>query len=288
MTDLIINCRDNILNLSSRTHIMGIINCTPDSFYERSRRFSVEEAVEEGVKMVEDGADILDVGGESSRPGSDPVLEAEECERVIPVIADLVKQVDVPISIDTYKSTVTRRALDVGAHIINDISAFAFDENMATLAAEYELPVILMHIKGKPKNMQKNPHYDDVVGEIIDYFQERVSFAVEKGVKKKNIILDPGIGFGKGLNDNYDIINSLGRFAKLSLPILVGPSRKSFIGKVLNLPPSESLEGSLAISTAAILNGAHLLRVHDVKETKRAAQISDHLKNQKLNRKDSE
>ena len=254
---------------------MGIINCTPDSFYPGSRRLDPRDAIKSGIRMVEEGADILDVGGESSRPGSDPVSNEEELDRVLPVIEGLLKSVDVPISIDTYKSSVAKAALQSGGHIINDISALAFDPEMGKVAAESNAPLILMHMKGKPKDMQKNPSYTNVVHEVCEYFEERLKEAVESGIKREQIVLDPGLGFGKRLRDNYQIVNGLKRFEKLGCPILVGPSRKSFIQKVLELPSEDAKEGSLAMATAAILNGAHIMRVHDVKETKRAARIAD-------------
>lgn len=276
-TNLKLNCRGKILDLSIRTHIMGIINCTPDSFYSRSRTYEYQKAVATGLQMVADGADILDIGGESTRPGSDPVTLDEELHRVMPVIEELVARVEVPLSIDTYKSTVAELAFESGVHILNDISALSFDPRLGKMAARFDVPVILMHIKGTPKNMQKNPFYSDVMKEIYDYFEKRIEYAESCGIKKENIVVDPGIGFGKRIQDNYEILNRLRELQSLECPILVGTSRKSFIGKVLNLPPEESLEGTIAASTAAILKGAHILRVHDVKEMVRAAKITDRL-----------
>lgn len=227
--------------------------------------------------MVEEGADILDIGGESSRPGAEPVPEEEELWRILPVVEVLVQKVDVPISIDTVKSGVARQAFEAGAHILNDISALQFDSQMAEIAASFDAPVVLMHIKGKPKDMQATPKYEDVVSEIYQYFEARIAFAMVRGIKRENLIIDPGIGFGKRLQDNYEIIRRLSEFSKLDRPILVGPSRKSFIGRILNLPPEECGEGSLAAVTAAILNGAHVVRVHDVKAAKRAALIADRI-----------
>lgn len=273
--NLKLNCRGKVLDLSARTHIMGIINCTPDSFYSRSRTYECQKAVEAGLQMVADGADILDIGGESTRPGSDSITLDEELRRVMPVIEELVAQVDVPLSIDTYKSMVAERALESGVHILNDISALSFDPRLRKIAARFDVPVILMHIKGTPKNMQKNPYYSDVMKEILEYFDDRVNYAKSCGIKKENIVIDPGIGFGKRIQDNYEILNRLRELQSLGCPVLVGPSRKSFIGKILNLPPEESLEGTIVASTAAILKGAHILRVHDVKEMVRAAKIAD-------------
>ncbi|MFQ5769211.1 MAG: dihydropteroate synthase [bacterium] len=277
-----LNCRGKIIDLNSHTHLMGVINCTPDSFYAGSRNFDAKSAIELGIRMAEEGADILDIGGESTRPGAESVSEQEELNRIVPVISALLSVVDVPLSIDTYKAKVAQEALELGAHMLNDISALTFDPGMAAIVSEFNVPVILMHIKGKPKDMQKHPYYDDVIDEIFNYFEQRIQYALKCGIKFEQIILDPGIGFGKRLVDNYDIIKNLSIFKKLERPILVGISRKSFIGKVLNLPPEESMEGSIAASTAAILNGANILRVHDVKEMKRAAKITDTLTGKSL------
>ncbi|MFQ5865158.1 MAG: dihydropteroate synthase [bacterium] len=254
---------------------MGVINCTPDSFYSGSRNLDAKSAIELGIQMVRDGADLLDIGGESTRPSSEPVSAEEELRRIMPVIESLLQAVAVPLSVDTYKSKVAERAFELGVHILNDISALSFDPDLAAIAAKFDVPVILMHIKGTPKHMQENPNYSDVIGEIYEYFEHRIQYALAQGIKRKRIILDPGIGFGKRLEDNYEILKGLKTFTALNYPILVGPSRKSFVGKVLNLPPEESLEGSLAAATVAILNGAHILRVHDVKEMIRAAKIAD-------------
>ena len=275
--NLKLNCRGKILDLSKRTHIMGIINCTPDSFYSGSRIYESQKAVEFGVQMVQDGADILDIGGESTRPASKPVTLDEELRRVMPVIEGLIKAVHVPLSIDTYKSTVAKHAFELGVNILNDISALNFDSELGKIAAKFDVPVILMHIKGKPKDMQRNPSYFNLMDEISEYFEKRIDYASECGIKKENIVVDPGIGFGKSIHDNYEILNRLSELQSLGCPILVGPSRKSFIGKVLNLPPEESLEGTIAASTIAILNGANILRVHDVREMVRATKIADRL-----------
>lgn len=256
---------------------MGVINCTPDSFYAGSQTPDVGSAVESALRMVEEGADILDIGGESSRPGAEPVSEDEEVRRVLPVIEKLRPQIKIPISIDTVKAGVARRAFEAGADMLNDISALQLDSAIAEVAASFNAAVVLMHIKGKPKNMQANPSYENVVGEISEYLQHRIEHATRYGIKRENLVVDPGIGFGKRLQDNYEIIRRLGEFGKLGRPILVGPSRKSFIGRVLNLPPAETLEGTIAAATAAILNGADMLRVHDVNAVKRAAMIADYL-----------
>lgn len=258
---------------------MGVINCTPDSFYPGSRFPDPEEAAAQAIAMVEAGADIVDIGGESSRPGSEPVSEQAELARIVPVLEILLGAVEVPVSIDTYKSVVAETALQMGAHIINDISGLRFDAEMVEVAARYGVPVILMHMKGKPKSMQRSPHYGNVVAEVCEFFAERLEFAIERGIRKQQIVLDPGLGFGKRLSDNYELVNNLQEISKLGCAILLGPSRKSFVQKVLGLPAQEAKEGSLALGTAAILKGAQILRVHDVPEMKRAARIADFLVN---------
>jgi len=271
------HCRGKHLNFDSHTHIMGILNCTPDSFYSESRRPNIKSAIETGLRMVEEGVDILDVGGESTRPGSKSVSIEEESKRVLPIIQELLHCVSVPISVDTTKSLVARKTLDLGAHIINDISALQFDPQMAKVVAEFSAGVILMHIKGLPQNMQKNPVYKNVVPEIKEYFLERIKFARQQGIRKEHIILDPGLGFGKRLEDNYTIINNLHKIKELGFPILLGPSRKSFIQKILDLPAEECLAGTAAIVTAGILNGAQIIRVHDVREMRYVAKVTDYL-----------
>ena len=264
-----------ILDLSSRTYLMGILNVTPDSFSDGGKFLNPKDAIKQALIMAEQGADIIDVGGESTRPGSDSVPLEEELRRVIPVIEELVKKTDIPVSIDTCKSEVAARALDSGAEMVNDISALRFDPEMKKIISKYDVPVILMHIKGTPKNMQDNPHYDNVIQEISDYLKESIQMAEDSGIAKDKIIIDPGIGFGKRVRDNLEILRNLNKFTSLGKPILLGLSRKSFIGKVLDLPLDQRLEGSLAATAVAILNGAKILRVHDVKESKRAAQMVD-------------
>jgi dihydropteroate synthase len=263
------------VDLSSRTHIMGVLNVTPDSFSDGGKFFRWDDAVRQGMDMIEEGADIIDVGGESTRPGSDPLPVEEELSRVIPVIESLSGKTDLPISIDTYKSEVARRALDAGARMINDISALRFDPEMRKVASEFEVPVVLMHIKGTPRDMQKDPHYDHVIAEITDYLSQSIRMAQSAGIDRGKIIVDPGIGFGKRLQDNLNILKNLREFSILRCPILIGCSRKSFIGKVLDLPVQERLEGSLAALAAAVMNGANIVRVHDVKESKRVVSLID-------------
>ena len=254
---------------------MGILNVTPDSFYDGGRRSEPTRAIADGVEMVQSGAEVLDVGGESTRPGARPVEEAEELDRVLPVIRGLRREVTVPISIDTYKAGVARAALDAGADIVNDISALRFDPALVSLVAAEEVPVILMHMQGKPQTMQSEPRYNDVMREVRDFLAAQLYEAMDAGIAAERIILDPGIGFGKTLEHNLQLLRGLPTLAALGQPLLVGASRKAFIGKILDLDPDHRLEGSLAAAVAAVLGGANLLRVHDVAETCRAARMAD-------------
>lgn len=271
----ILKLKDRFWDLSSRTHLMGVLNVTPDSFSDGGKFFKLDEAIRQGIRLAEEGADIIDIGGESTRPGSEPVPLEEELQRVIPVIEELAKRTDIPISIDTYKSKVAKEALGSGASMVNDISALRFDAEMKRLLAEYKVPVVLMHIKGTPKNMQDNPHYENVIEEIKNYLKESIRIAKEAGIEEDKTIVDPGIGFGKNLEDNLKILKNLNEFLSLGKPLMIGVSRKSFIGKILNLPVEERLEGSLAALAIGIVNGANILRVHDLKESKRVANLMD-------------
>ena len=259
--------------------IMGILNVTPDSFSDGGQYFEKNTAIEHALEMVENGADIIDIGGESTRPFSDPVSLDEEISRVIPVIEGVRKNSDVCISIDTTKSIVASKALDFGASIINDVSAMEFDPLMADVAIEFDCPIIIMHMKGTPKNMQDNPKYESLISDIKDYLIERIDFAVSKGVHHKKIIIDPGIGFGKTIENNFEIINNLNHFVQLNFPVLLGASRKSFIGISLNLPEKDRLEGSLAANVIGLQQGAKIFRVHDVAETKKALLVANKIFN---------
>ena len=270
-----LDCRGKKLFLHKRTHIMGILNVTPDSFYDGGRYHHAEQAVERGLRLEAEGADVIDVGGESTRPGAQSISVQEELDRVLPVIEALVKNVTVPISIDTYKAPVAEAALQAGAHMVNDISGFHFDLELPEIVAKYQVPVVLMHIKGTPREMQRDPRYLDLLGEVIDYLKEGITRAHRAGVSEEQIVIDPGIGFGKRLHDNYVLLQRLPELQLLRKPILVGPSRKSFIGKVVNRPPEERLWGTAAAVTVAILNGADIIRVHDVAAIKQVAQIAD-------------
>ena len=259
--------------------IMGILNVTPDSFSDGGLYFDKNAAIEHALEMIENGADIIDVGGESTRPFSDPVSLDEEISRVIPVIEGIREKSDVCISIDTTKSIVANKALHVGASIINDISAMEVDPLMADVAIKFDCPLIIMHMKGTPKNMQDNPKYEFLISDIKDYLVERVDFAVSKGINRKKIIIDPGIGFGKTVENNFEIINNLNHFVKLNFPVLLGASRKSFIGISLNLPENDRLEGSLAANVIGLQQGVKIFRVHDVSETNKALLISNKIFN---------
>jgi dihydropteroate synthase len=275
MSKKVLSCGKYSLNYEKRTLIMGIVNVTPDSFSDGGQFLDSNVAIKHGIKLASEGADILDIGGESTRPGSEAVSQEDELKRVIPVIEGFVSEVDVPISIDTCKSEVARLAIEAGACIVNDISAMRFDPKIADVAAEHKVPIILMHMKGTPKNMQKDPEYEDVMGEISGFLKERVDFAQSKGISKDQIIVDPGIGFGKTIKHNYDIIKNLKELKVLKQPILMGTSRKSFIGKTLDLDVDDRLEGTLATVTMSIINGADIVRVHDVCESKRTARMTD-------------
>jgi dihydropteroate synthase len=270
-----VETRHGKIDFSRRTAIMGIINVTPDSFYDGGQRLKASRAIADGVAMVEAGAEILDVGGESTRPGARPVSQDEEVARVLPVVSGLRREVQVPISIDTYKSGVARRSLDSGADIVNDISALRFDPAMVSLVADAKIPIVLMHMQGKPQTMQTEPRYNDVVREVRDFLAAQLYEAMDGGIAAERIILDPGIGFGKTLEHNLQLLRGLPVLAALGQPLLVGVSRKAFIGKILDVDPDQRLEGSLAAAVAAVLAGASILRVHDVAETRRAARIAD-------------
>jgi dihydropteroate synthase len=264
-------------DLSQRTLIMGTINVTPDSFSDGGRFFDGEKAIEQGLRLAQQGADILDIGGESSRPGAKPLDEGEEIRRILPVIRSLAQKIEIPISVDTRKANVAEKALDAGAEMINDISALRFDERMAELASGRNVPVVLMHMKGDPETMQLDTHYNDLLGEILNFFRERVAFAESKGIPAKQIILDPGIGFGKSLEEKHNLIllRYLQKFQILEKPLLVGTSRKAFIGKILGLPPEDREEGTMATVAVAVFNGANIVRVHEVEKMRRVVQVVD-------------
>ncbi len=280
--DAMLATRHGPVDMRGRTAVMGILNVTPDSFADGGRYPDVDAAVARGLEMARQGASIVDVGGESTRPGAGAVSAAEELDRVLPVVRGLRQRTPVPISIDTYKAEVARRALDEGADMVNDISALRFDPAMAGLVADEDVPVVLMHMQGQPRTMQVAPRYDDVVREVADFLRERVAHAVKSGIGPERIVVDPGIGFGKGLEHNLALLRYLRALGELGRPVLVGLSRKSFLGRIeeASAPaqpagPGGRLEGSLAGAAAAVLAGAHMVRVHDVAETLRAVRVAD-------------
>ena len=258
--------------------LMGVLNVTPDSFYDGGKYINLDKAIEHAQKLVEEGAQIIDVGGESTRPGATPVSLEEELNRVIPVIKALRENLpkNIFISIDTYKAKVAQEAIKVGADIINDISGLTFDKDMINVLKSTHAPIVINHIKGTPKDMQKNPYYENVLDEVSKFFEEKIETLLKVNYPYTNIILDVGIGFGKRLEDNLNLIKNISHFKKFGLPLLVGTSRKSFIGKVLNLDdPKERLEGTLASNLYLYQQGVNIFRVHDVKEHKRALELLD-------------
>ncbi len=266
------------LALGRETVIMGVLNLTPDSFYDGGAYPAIEDAVSRALAMEAAGAGIIDIGGESSRPGSQQVSVEEELRRVIPVIRRLAEILKIPISIDTYKAEVARQALDAGAGTINDISALRFDPGMASVAAESSGPFIMMHMLGEPGTMQDRPSYRDVLEEIKEFFRERIEWAEGEGIDSDRIIIDPGIGFGKTLEHNLEIISKLPSLAELGRPVLIGPSRKSFIGSILGRKPDGRLWGTAGAVAACIARGAQIIRVHDVQEMKDLAVVMDRIK----------
>lgn len=258
---------------------MGILNVTPDSFSDGGLFFDRQDAVAHGMALEQAGADIIDIGGESSRPFSEPVLAEEEIRRVVPVIEELADRVSVPISIDTTKAEVAKRALEAGAVIVNDIGALRLDPDLGGLVADRGVPIVLMHMLGTPKTMQNDPHYDDVVTEVKDFLANAIARAEAAGIDRKKTVIDPGIGFGKTVNHNLRLIEGLGALQALDVPILIGPSRKSFIQKLLG-PDDERREiGTQAAVTAAALNGVHIVRVHDVERTRGTLKLVDAIMN---------
>lgn len=266
------------LNLGTRTHIMGIVNITPDSLSgDGLSNLSLNKIVEYATSLVKDGADIIDLGGESSRPGAKSVSLKVELARIVPVIKALAHKINRPISIDTYKPEVARIALDNGASIVNDITGLR-DPKMAKTISRYKAAVVIMHMQGNPRSMQKNPKYNSVIDDISAYLKLAVEKAKDSGIGRESIIIDPGIGFGKTLNHNLEILKRLKEFKSLGMPILIGTSRKAFIGKILNAKPENRLSGTIASSVNASANGANIVRVHDVKAVKEALKVLDRIK----------
>jgi len=261
-----------------RVLVMGIVNVTPDSFYDGGRYSRHEDAIEHGVRMADEGADIVDVGGESTRPGSQAVRTQAEMDRVLPVVEGIRRRSPVCVSIDTTKADVAEEAIRLGAGIVNDVSALRFDERMAAVVGRAGAFAVLMHMQGSPETMQRDPTYSDVVEEVRAFLDRRTRFAIEVGIPEERIFVDPGIGFGKTLEHNLALLGNLSRLAELGRPVLVGTSRKAFLGAILDAPPDERTEGTIAANAVAILNGASIIRVHDVKEGRRTADVAARLR----------
>ena len=277
-----------IILKNNKTYIMGILNITPDSFSDGGEFLHRDNALKQVEKMIKEGADFIDVGGESTRPGAIKISYEEELKRVLPVISSIKKEFpDILVSIDTYKSKVADEAVNVGADIINDISGLKFDDNMANVVAKYNVPVILMHIKGTPENMQKNPVYENLLNEIFDYFRDSLHILEDAGGNVNNVIIDPGIGFGKTFDNNLEILKRVKEFKSFGVPVLIGASRKTFIGAILNKEnPKERTTGSLAVAAVSAYNGAKILRVHNVKETFETLKIVDAIQRKGVEYKD--
>lgn len=278
MEEFELRCGKYRLRLGKKTAIMGVLNVTPDSFFDGGKHFTLDDALSHAHSLAAAGADIIDIGGESTRPGSFAVSSDEERKRVIPVISRAAQELNIPISVDTSKSIVARSAIEAGASIINDITALRGDPSLGEVVAKHNLPLILMHMQGNPQNMQESPHYKSLIPEIISFLEEAIKRAIATGIREENLLIDPGIGFGKKVGHNLEIIKNLSNLAVLKKPIVIGLSRKSFIGNVLNLTVEARLEASLAAAACAVLNGAHIVRVHDVAETVRAVRIVDAIK----------
>ncbi len=271
----IFRAREKTVELGERTRLMGVVNVTPDSFFDGGRFLERSQAIEHSLSLVEAGADILDLGADSSRPGAEPVPVGEELDRLLPVLQEVRKQVCVPISVDTSKPAVAREALKEGADIVNDITAFRCDPEMPRIVSEWDAGVVLTHMRGTPKTMQERPFSENILEEIQTDLQVAISKACQNGIARERIIIDPGIGFGKNLEDNCRILNRLSFLEGFRLPILIGTSRKSFLGKMLHQPAAERIWGTAASVVVAILRGVHIVRVHDVVEMNQVAQVTD-------------
>jgi dihydropteroate synthase len=267
-TSFKLSLKDKKIILNSNVCLIGIVNITPDSFYDGGYYIKEENAIERIHELISNGASIIDIGGESSRPNSQPITIENEIDRILPVLRAIKGKVEIPISVDTYKSEVARIALEEGADIINDISAMRFDPKLPEIVAKYKAGLILMHMQGTPKNMQENPKYQDVIKEIHDFLQSRIEFAISNGIKKESIMIDPGIGFGKTLEHNLTIIKNIDKFKNIGYPIVIGPSRKSFIGMVTGKEPEKRLFGTAGVVSYCAMKGVNLIRVHDVDEMK--------------------
>jgi dihydropteroate synthase len=269
-----IQARQRVIGLAGRPLLLGIVNVTPDSFSDGGRYFDSEVAVAHAVRLAEEGADMLDIGAESTRPGAVPVEATEELRRLIPVVRAIAKAVAVPISIDTSKASVAKAAIDEGAVIVNDVTGLRGDPAMADLIAQTGAGIVLMHMQGTPQTMQQAPEYQDVVEHVAAFLSERAGYAIGRGVAQSQIILDPGIGFGKVLVQNLDLLGQLSRFIQLGYPLLIGPSRKSFIGQLTGQPVEDRAWGTAAAVAIAVEQGAHILRVHDVRAMRDVVEVA--------------
>jgi len=273
----------DFLSSSGKTLVMGVLNVTPDSLSDGGHFFETDKAIAHALRMAEEGADFIDIGGESTRPFSDPISDQEEMDRVIPIIEELRKRVGTHISIDTTKAVVAREAVNAGAALINDISALRFDPQMALTAAALKAPVALMHMKGTPKNMQVNPTYDDLMGELIEFFRERIDYAAAAGIPENRIIIDPGIGFGKTFDHNLMILNRLRELTSLGRPLLLGTSRKAFIGKITGAETAgERDTGTGATTAIGVYHGARIIRAHNVLMTRHIVDVTDAIKRERI------
>lgn len=271
-------CRGAQFDLGSKTHVMGILNTTPDSFSDGGEYFEKQTAIAHALRMAEDGADIIDIGGESTRPGADPVDAREEIRRTVDIVAEVKSQTACLVSIDTMKSETAQAALEAGADIVNDVSAGTYDEQMMEVVADYGAGVVLMHMLGSPRTMQRNPEYGDVVENVYAYLSQRMNCFMDAGVDSERIVVDPGIGFGKTVEHNLELLRHIARFADLQRPVLVGASRKSFLGKLLNLETNERKTASLGIAGYCAEAGVNIIRAHDVKDTCQITRLIDILK----------
>lgn len=270
--------RNRVFEWGKRTYIMGILNVTPDSFSDGGQFYNPQDAIAHALQMERDGADIIDIGGQSTRPGATFIPVEEELNRVIPVISSLRQYTDIPLSIDTTRAIVAEKAIGAGADIINDISGATYDSQMLPTAASLGVPIILMHIRGTPQTMQSLTDYQDLIGEIKSFFLDRISQASEEGIKREHIILDPGLGFAKDYYQNLEILRKIPEVRQLGFPLLIGPSRKSFIGKILQQEdPKKRVWGTAAVCSYAIFQGADIIRVHDVKQMYEVAKVTDTL-----------
>ncbi|MBU0477228.1 dihydropteroate synthase [bacterium] len=269
----ILRCGKHTIDLRKKPALMGILNVTPDSFSDGGLYNTHQKAINRVDEMVVEGADIIDIGGESTRPGAEPVTEKEESSRVISLIKEIVKKFNLPVSIDTRKAEVAKKALDAGACMVNNVGGLKGNRELGKIVAHYDVPIILMHMRGNPQTMQKDIKYRSVVSDIIEELKSSIALAQDAGIREDNILVDPGIGFGKTTEDNLKIINRISEFKILGKPVVLGPSRKSFIGNVLNLDVKERLEGTLAAVAYAVLKDVSIIRVHDVVETRRVIDM---------------